>query len=155
MSNQNAPEIGALLFFGNPMEAIPRRLIAASGFSNEEKICWMLIKVLSDHSRVRDLENSEQLAQMLFNDPKATHQLQDVLLKLRLGRWLTNCGDSFGGGSLYGIHDESAKIHEVIELDPGYPALVEAATQHEREDIRQLASSILPQLLPSPVADAG
>ncbi|OLU25472.1 hypothetical protein BVH03_17605 [Pseudomonas sp. PA15(2017)] len=148
-------EIGAVLFFGNPMEVIPRRLIAASTLTHEEKICWMAVKVLSEHNRVHDLETCSQLAQMLYNDPNRMEPLQDVLIKLRLGRWITRCGESVAGSSLYGIHDEVASIKEVMRLDPDYPALVDASTQHEREDIRQLALAIQPQLLPSPVADAG
>ncbi|WP_313026663.1 hypothetical protein [Pseudomonas lopnurensis] len=147
-------DIGAVLFFGNPMEVIPRRLIAATTLTHEEKICWMAVKVLSEHNRVHDLEASPQLAQMLYNDASKLAPLQDVLLKLRLCRWLIRCGESVSGGSLYGVHDEVAAIEEVIRLDPDYPALVEAAAEHEREDIRELAQATLPLLLPSPVTEA-
>ncbi|MHB0818507.1 hypothetical protein ACYCFK_09525 [Stutzerimonas stutzeri] len=153
MSNHDR-DIGAVLFFGNPMEVIPRRLIAASTLSHEEKICWMAVKVLSEHNRVHDLEASPQLAQLLYNDPEHLAPLRDVLLKLRLARWLTRCGESISGGTLYGVHDEIASVEEASRLDPDYPALVKAAAEHEREDIREMAQATLPLLLPSPVTDA-
>lgn len=154
MSNHDQ-DIGAVLFFGNPMEVIPRRLIASTALTHEEKVCWMAVKVLSEHNRVHDLETCSQLAEMLYNDPERLEPLRDALLKLRLGRWLTRCGESVSGGTLYGVHDEVASLEEVIKLDPDYPELVAAAAEHDREDIRQLAQATLPLLLPSTIADAG
>ncbi|WAJ37233.1 hypothetical protein OU800_21920 [Pseudomonas sp. GOM7] len=148
--SEHDQELGALLFFGNPMEVIPRRLITASTLSHEEKICWMAVKVLSEHNRVHDLESSTELAQLLYNNPDELPALRNVLLKLRLSRWLTRCGDAMGGGTLYGVHDEVASIAEVVKLDPDYPQLVAEAAEHEREDIRQLAKATLPLLLPPP-----
>lgn len=156
MSKPTQPaEIGGMVFFGNPMEVIPRRLIVAEELSPIDKLGWMLIKVASEHHQIQDIEQSKLLAQQLF--PGAAddfEQLQVVILKLRLTRWLSACGASRGGANLYGIHDEATTVTEAMAIDQSYPALVASACNHEREDIRLLASSIAERWLPAPFSSA-
>lgn len=151
MTKHEALEIGGLIFFGNPMEAIPRRLLASEYLSNEDKLAWMLIKMISHHHQVSAIEASGALARLLAGPTKPDpEQVKRVLMKLRLTRWLARCGDGHEGQGLYGIYDEPASVADVLEVDSEYPSLVAQATHHEDDYVRDLAQRTLPQLLPAP-----
>lgn len=149
MSIQHSAEIGGLIFFGNPMEAVPRRLIASDELTNDDKVGWMLIRILSYQHHVVDIETSEQLSRLLNGryEPDC-EKVKTVILKLRLTRWLASYGENSDGQRLYGLFDEPASIQEVQNIDQLYPQLVLHAAQHADESIRRLAKGIHCQLLP-------
>ena len=149
MGNHTHQDIGGLIFFGNPMEAIPRRLIASEHLRNEDKIGWMLIKLLSHQHRVTNIDESEQLATLLAGEPTTDFlQVTNMILRLRLSRWLVQCGQGSDGQRIYGLYDESATFQQVLDVDPYYPELVAEAVRHPNLEIRSLAQATLTKLLP-------
>lgn len=149
MENHTQQEFGGLIFFGNPMEAIPRRLIASEHLRNEDKIGWMLIKMLSHQHRVSNIDSSEQLASLLAGTPTTDlSQVTDMIIRLRLSRWLVQCGQSADGQRIYGLYDESASFEQVLDVDPKYPELVAEAVRNPDPEIRNLAQETLAKLLP-------
>ncbi|MFS2160661.1 hypothetical protein ACCD10_25435 [Pseudomonas sp. Pseusp122] len=149
MGSHAQQDIGGLIFFGNPMEAIPRRLIASEHLKNDDKIGWMLIKLLSHQHRVTNIDASEQLASLLAGTPtKDFEQVTNMILRLRLSRWLVQCGQGSEGQRIYGLYDESATVQQVLDVDPNYPELVAEAVRHPDTEIRSLAQATLVNLLP-------
>lgn len=146
MNTSESDEVGGMIFFGNPVEIVPRRLIASPQLTSDDKVGWMLMRILSHHSVVSDIEHSETFARMLSSQPEVDFEhCAQVIARLRLTRWIVRCGET-DSGHLFGIYDEQASALDVLQLDEQYPAFVEATCQTPDPGTRELAQKILEQL---------
>lgn len=154
----NAPvQTEGLLYFGNPHESIPIRLLQDKFLTAKAKFAWQIIKTNAKAYQGTAFPSYDELQQLLSdrpysNEKASTKVVSQVLLLLRLCRWLTFCStarDHHGRvlGNIYIIHDEPIGVMDAIHFNDDYLAFVEQACHHKDNLVNQVANQIMQSLL--------
>lgn len=146
-----------LLYFGNPHESIPVRLLQDKYLTAKAKFAWQIIKTNAKAYQGTAFPSYDELQQLLSdrpysNEKASTKVVSQVLLLLRLCRWLTFCStarDHHGRvlGNIYIIHDEPISIMDAIHFNDDYLAFVEQTCHHKDNLVNQVANQIMQSLL--------
>ena len=146
-----------LLYFGNPHESIPLRLISDPYLTPKAKFAWQVIKLNAKAYQGTAFPSYEELQQLLSERPYSSEKaspkvVSQVLLLLRLSRWLTFCETARNAqgqvlGNIYIIHDEPIGIMDALHFNDDYLGFVEKHCHHHDKLVSQAANKIMHDLL--------
>lgn len=149
-------DVGGLLFFGNPMETIPRRLLLDERLSPVDKLGWMAFRMLAAQDRETSFPSYEALQRILSSrsdrSTASRSTVNRVVFILRLTRWLTLCHQERNTqngrmvGNIYALHDEPISIVDASQLDTGYIAFVAKCRGHGHQSVRKVAEVVFEEL---------
>ncbi|MGV6989194.1 STY4528 family pathogenicity island replication protein [Testudinibacter sp. P80/BLE/0925] len=145
--------VEGLLYFGNPHDTVPVRLLTDPLLTCRARYAWQVIKHNARAFGGAAFPSYEELQQLLsdraYTQEKASKKVvSQTLLLLRLTRWLTFCSkarDEQGRilGNIYIIHDEPMSIPDCIHFNENYLNMLEQATHHRDKMIRGVAQHIV------------
>ncbi|MDD2052750.1 STY4528 family pathogenicity island replication protein [Pseudomonas putida] len=154
--------LGGLLFFGNAMEATPRRLLLDKQLSPVDKVGWMAFRMLASQDRETSFPSYDDLQQLLSGQAGRSSAsrgtVNRVVFILRLTRWLTLCHrarNTRNGrmiGNLYALHDEPCSIADTVSLDLNYVSFVSKCKSHAHQAVRKTAEAVFQTLKSDPKA---
>jgi hypothetical protein len=139
-------EQGALLYFGNWQDPIPRLLILDRTLDAGDVRLWAYLRTLFTQPGMPTVFPSyRQIQQDL---PMARATLAGCISTLRATRWITRCltvRDARGRykGNIYALHEEPLNLADTLHLDSEYMAFLARATQHSYKRVRTIASAVL------------
>ena len=139
-------EQGALLYFGNWQDPIPRLLILDRTLDASDVRLWAYLRTLFTQPGMPTAFPSYQDIQRDL--PMARATLAGCISILRATRWITRCAtvrDARGRykGSIYALHNEPLNLADTLYLDDEYMAFLAKSTQHSYKRIRIIASAVL------------
>lgn len=153
----NDEEVGGLLFFGNPMETTPRRLLLDERLSPIDKIGWMAFRMTTTLDRETSFPSYEALQRLLSSradgSTASRSTVNRVVYILRLTRWLTLCHqarNTLNGrmvGNIYSLHDEPISIVDASRFDAGYITFVHKCRSHGHQSVRKVAQIVFQELI--------
>lgn len=147
-SNPNDDDMGdgALLFFGNQHDAIPRLLITDPVLDPNEIFTWQIIRVcVHNPAQPAYFPKQEELAAHL----KASRPIASRCVQaLRATRWLTQINRVRAESgqfrqAVYALHDEPLNLADTIYLDPDYLDFLEQSKQSKNRRIRNIANLVM------------
>ncbi|WP_205884187.1 MULTISPECIES: STY4528 family pathogenicity island replication protein [Pasteurellaceae] len=146
-----------LLYFGNPHESIPIRLLQDNYLTPKAKFAWQVIKLNAKAYQGTAFPSYEELQKLLSDKPysherASTKIVSQTIMLLRLCRWLTFCStarDNHGRvlGNIYIIHDEPISVVDAIHFNDDYLSFLEGACHHKDNIVNQVANQIMQALL--------
>lgn len=146
-----------LLYFGNPHESIPLRLLQDNYLTPKAKFAWQVIKFNAKAYQGTAFPSYEELQKLLSDRPyshekASTKVVSQTIMLLRLCRWLTFCStarDNHGRvlGNIYIIHDEPISVVDAIHFNDDYLSFLESACHHKDNIVNQVANQIMQSLL--------
>lgn len=146
-----------LLYFGNPHESIPLRLLQDTYLTPKAKFAWQVIKLNAKVYQGTAFPSYEELQKLLSDRPysnerASTKVVSQTIMLLRLCRWLTFCStarDNHGRvlGNIYIIHDEPISVIDAIHFNDDYLSFLESACHHKDNIVNQVANQIMQSLL--------
>lgn len=146
-----------LLYFGNPHESIPLRLLQDNYLTPKAKFAWQVIKFNAKAYKGTAFPSYEELQKLLSDRPyshekASTKVVSQTIMLLRLCRWLTFCStarDNHGRvlGNIYIIHDEPISVVDAIHFNDDYLSFLEGACHHKDNIVNQVANQIMQSLL--------
>ncbi|HHE3463232.1 STY4528 family pathogenicity island replication protein [Pasteurella multocida] len=146
-----------LLYFGNPHESIPLRLLQDTYLTPKAKFAWQIIKLNAKAYQGTAFPSYEELQKLLSDKPysnerASTKVVSQTIMLLRLCRWLTFCStarDNHGRvlGNIYIIHDEPISVVDAIHFNDDYLSFLESACHHKDNIVNQVANQIMQLLL--------
>ncbi|MBN6079185.1 STY4528 family pathogenicity island replication protein [Aggregatibacter actinomycetemcomitans] len=146
-----------LLYFGNPHESIPIRLLQDNYLTPKAKFAWQVIKLNAKAYQGTAFPSYEELQKLLSDRPysqekASTKIVSQTIMLLRLCRWLTFCStarDNHGRvlGNIYIIHDEPISVVDAIHFNDDYLSFLEEACHHKDNIVNQVANHIMKSLL--------
>lgn len=149
-------ELGGLLFFGNPMETTPRRLLVDERLSPVDKVGWMAFRMFSSKDRETAFPSYEALQRLLSSRADGSQAskstINRVIFILRLTRWLSLCHQARNTsngrmvGNIYALHDDPIPIVDASNLDTGYIAFVGRCRSHGNQAVRKVAQLVFDEL---------
>jgi len=139
-------EQGALLYFGNWQDPIPRLLILDRTLDASDVRLWAYLRTLFTQPGMPAAFPSYQDIQQDL--PMARATLAGCISILRATRWITRCAtvrDTRGRykGNIYALHNEPLNLADTLYLDDEYMAFLAKSTQHSYKRIRIIASAVL------------
>lgn len=150
-------DVGGLLFFGNPMETTPRRLLLDERLSPIDKIGWMAFRMTAAQDRETAFPSYETLQRLLSSradgSTASRSTVNRVVFILRLTRWLTLCHqarNTLNGrmvGNIYSLHDEPISIVDASRLDTSYISFVNKCRSHGHQSVRKVAEIVFQELV--------
>lgn len=156
-SKTKAQATEGLLYFGNPHESIPLRLLKDPYLTPKAKFAWQVIKLNAKVYQGTAFPSYEELQQLLSERPYSNEKaspkvVSQVLLLLRLCRWLTFCETARNAqghvlGNIYIIHDEPVGIMDALHFNEDYLGFVEQHCHHRDKIVSQAANQIMQELL--------
>jgi len=139
-------EQGALLYFGNWQDPIPRLLILDRTLDASDVRLWAYLRTLFTQPGMPSVFPSYREIQQDLPMAKAT--LAGCISILRATRWITRCAtvrDARGRfkGNIYALHNEPLNLADTLYLDDEYMAFLAKSTQHSYKRVRVIASAVL------------
>lgn len=149
-------DMGGLLFFGNPMETTPRRLLIDDRLSPVDKIGWMAFRMMASKDRETSFPSYQALQRLLSSRADGSQASKStvnrVIFILRLTRWLSLCHQARNTtngrmvGNIYALHDEPVAMVDAVTLDTGYIAFVGHCRNHGNQAVRKIANLVFDEL---------
>ncbi|OLU25471.1 hypothetical protein BVH03_17600 [Pseudomonas sp. PA15(2017)] len=149
-------DLGGLLFFGNPMETTPRRLLLDERLSPVDKIGWMAFRMMASKDRETSFPSYDSLQRLLSSRADGSQASKStvnrVIYILRLTRWLSLCHQARNTangrmvGNIYALHDEPVPIVDAASIDTDYIAFVGRCRKHGNQAVRKVASLVFEEL---------
>ncbi|MHB0818508.1 STY4528 family pathogenicity island replication protein [Stutzerimonas stutzeri] len=149
-------DLGGLLFFGNPMETTPRRLLVDERLSPVDKIGWMAFRMMASKDRETSFPSYESLQRLLSSradsGQASKSTVNRVIFILRLTRWLSLCHQARNTangrmvGNIYALHDEPVSILDAASIDTDYIAFVGRCRSHGNQAVRKVAKIVFAEL---------
>ncbi|MEJ1355817.1 MAG: STY4528 family pathogenicity island replication protein [Candidatus Sedimenticola sp. (ex Thyasira tokunagai)] len=139
-------ERGALLYFGNWQDPIPRLLILDRALNASDVRLWAYLRTLFTQPGMPTVfPGYREIQQDL---PMARATLAGCISTLRATRWITRCTtvrDAKGRfkGNIYALHEEPLSLADTLHLDNEYMTFLARATQHGYKRVRTIASAVL------------
>ncbi|MEJ1343114.1 MAG: STY4528 family pathogenicity island replication protein [Candidatus Sedimenticola sp. (ex Thyasira tokunagai)] len=139
-------ERGALLYFGNWQDPIPRLLILDRALDASDVRLWAYLRTLFTQPGMPTVfPGYREIQQDL---PMARATLAGCISTLRATRWITRCTtvrDAKGRfkGNIYALHEEPLSLADTLHLDNEYMTFLARATQHGYKRVRTIASAVL------------
>jgi len=139
-------ERGALLYFGNWQDPIPRLLILDQALNASDVRLWAYLRTLFTQPGMPTVfPGYREIQQDL---PMARATLAGCISTLRATRWITRCTtvrDAKGRfkGNIYALHEEPLSLADTLHLDNKYMTFLARATQHGYKRVRTIASAVL------------
>ncbi|OOF59758.1 STY4528 family pathogenicity island replication protein [Rodentibacter myodis] len=159
MSPENK-DFQGLLFVGNRHETVPVRLLMDKYLTSRAKMAWQLIKLHSMQFKGAIFPSYDTLALWLSDrsyqqKPISRKVVSQTIMLLRLTRWLTLCEtvrNSHGQilGNVYVMNDEPFSIADSLVINDDYLRFVEKMTKHRDPILRDVAFSIVDEVVQSP-----
>jgi ssDNA-binding Zn-finger/Zn-ribbon topoisomerase 1 len=139
-------EQGALLYFGNWQDPIPRLLILDRTLDASDVRLWAYLRTLFTQPGMPSVFPSYREIQQDLPMAKAT--LAGCISILRATRWITRCAtvrDARGRfkGNIYALHNEPLNLADTLYLDDEYMAFLAKSSQHSYKRVRVIASAVL------------
>jgi len=139
-------EQGALLYFGNWQDPIPRLLILDRTLDASDVRLWAYLRTLFTQPGMPSVFPSYREIQQDLPMAKAT--LAGCISILRATRWITRCAtvrDARGRfkGNIYALHNEPLNLADTLYLDDKYMAFLAKSAQHSYKRVRVIASAVL------------
>jgi len=139
-------EQGALLYFGNWQDPIPRLLILDRTLDASDVRLWAYLRTLFTQPGMPSVFPSYREIQQDLPMAKAT--LAGCISILRATRWITRCAtvrDARGRfkGNIYALHNEPLNLADTLYLDDEYMAFLAKSAQHSYKRVRVIASAVL------------
>ncbi|QPB42882.1 STY4528 family pathogenicity island replication protein [Rodentibacter haemolyticus] len=148
-----------LLFVGNRHETVPVRLLMDKYLTSRAKTAWQLIKLHSMQFKGAMFPSYETLALWLSDrsyqqKPVSRKIVSQTIMLLRLTRWLTLCEtvrNHHGQilGNVYVMNDEPFSIADSLVINDDYLRFVEKMTKHQDPILRDVALSIVDEVVKS------
>ncbi|WAJ37232.1 STY4528 family pathogenicity island replication protein [Pseudomonas sp. GOM7] len=149
-------DMGGLLFFGNPMETTPRRLLVDERLSPVDKIGWMAFRMMASKDRETSFPSYDALQRLLSSradsGQASKSTVNRVVYILRLTRWLSLCHQARNTangrmvGNIYALHDEPVSIVDAAGIDTDYIAFVGRCRSHGNQAVRKAANIVFDEL---------
>ncbi len=149
-------DLGGLLFFGNPMETTPRRLLVDERLSPVDKVGWMAFRMMASKDRETSFPSYDALQRLLSSradsGQASKSTVNRVIYILRLTRWLSLCHQARNTangrmvGNIYALHDEPVSIMDAASIDTDYIAFVGRCRKHGNQAVRKVASIVFDEL---------
>ncbi|WXG54995.1 MAG: STY4528 family pathogenicity island replication protein [Candidatus Sedimenticola sp. (ex Thyasira tokunagai)] len=139
-------ERGALLYFGNWQDPIPRLLILDRALDASDVRLWAYLRTLFTQPGMPTVFPGYREIQKDL--PMARATLAGCISTLRATRWITRCTtvrDAKGRfkGNIYALHEEPLSLADTLHLDNEYMSFLARATQHGYKRVRTIASAVL------------
>lgn len=149
-------DLGGLLFFGNPMETTPRRLLVDERLSPVDKVGWMAFRMMASKDRETSFPSYDALQRLLSSradsGQASKSTVNRVIYILRLTRWLSLCHQARNTangrmvGNIYALHDEPVSIMDAASIDTDYIAFVGRCRKHGNQAVRKVAGIVFDEL---------
>ncbi|WP_313026666.1 STY4528 family pathogenicity island replication protein [Pseudomonas lopnurensis] len=149
-------DLGGLLFFGNPMETMPRRLLVDERLSPVDKVGWMAFRMMASKDRETSFPSYQTLQCLLSSRADSgvasKSTVNRVIFILRLTRWLSLCHQARNTangrmvGNIYALHDEPVAIVDAASIDTDYVAFVGRCRSHGNQAVRKVAKLVFDEL---------